>query len=670
MGVYLKFDDAPAESLASNTGWSDVLDWLEELPHGIAPTLRHLGEFGWEQDLDDLKREIVAAIRKKKPSRSVTATLVNLSQLLVDMPVGTEAIHVTNGMEVDDGSPDEEDPPPKQPTAAKPMIKKPALTGLASSSSAVKAKDRYRLPPLPRYNPMAEQADALINTVSPSPRQAELLLSSWQAWDYYNNRPYPRHAFGPEQWSLDQGPIPTALPLPQILIEEGAGFIFRNGGPLWSVAEDDNADELLQEILSQNKVDSQYIPTAEANGNQGAMACKFSIDANDPDCPVRISWLSVPQECRVWVDAHDINRILMARIQYPYRDQSDGKWYYHREEWTDDWFVTYKPRFAGASTIGAISDIPGYSMNLGDLGDGTGAWEIDTKEANDFGVIPVGVVPNRRVKGNPLGVGDLWRLYPLIDRIARTMHGEDSANQLHSDPTKVALNARIDNTGPPAPGEILVINKDSETGPPPDLKMLEPHGRARAFSFQSIDTWKGLLYDASGLSLVDESVIGNKGNLTSLALSMIYSKTISTTDRKRQLWADGFGDFLRRMLVGLRNLGGFARSEKVHDDLTVSCAWPDYFASTDSDKATVTDRTVKQVDKGLLTPERGAERVAVAEGMPKSEVATLLLELKALKASRGLTADAASAATDQASDNVGSFDDATGALGGDDQFDS
>ena len=63
--------------------------------------------------------------------------------------------------------------------------------------------------------------------------------------------------------------------------------------------------------------------------------------------PVRISFLTVPEECRVWMDPHDQQRVLMARVQYPYREAQTGRWHYFREEWTADTWVTYRPKPAG-----------------------------------------------------------------------------------------------------------------------------------------------------------------------------------------------------------------------------------------------------------------------------------------------------------------------------------
>lgn len=471
---------------------------------------------------------------------------------------------------------------------------------------------------------MPTDANALIGTRSPAPRQREMLQESRQSYDYAAGIPYPEHAFNGAQWPAIKGPRPTALPYAQILVTEGAEFLFRNGNPTFSVADDDRADEFLQDVIAKNALSGQWIPHAIAAGHQGAVAVKFSYDAG-AEVPVRIVFLDVPQECRVWIDPHDLTRILMARIQYPYRDLETGDWFFYREEWTDDLYVTYAPLYAGASTVTAPTLLPAYREHLGDLGD----WQERDREPNPFGLIPVSVIRNRAVKGNPLGEGDCWRTFRLMDRIALTLHGEDYANQFHSQPATVYKNARPDVEGPALPGEPIVVVNEDPQGAPADVALLEPSGAAREFSHRTIDKWEELLYQAVGLSRVNPESVTNKGSMTVQAFLMTYQRTIATSDRKRELWGNsGFAPFFKKLLLGLANLGGVPEVSGFSEEMTVGVTWPAYFEQTQEDIANTTSRTIDQMQNNLLTPERAAERVAVAEKMPKSEVEALKGELK------------------------------------------
>jgi hypothetical protein len=487
----------------------------------------------------------------------------------------------------------------------------------------------------------------LIGTESPAPLQAAMLAASQESWAYFLNDPYPRYAFGPRQWPPEKGPIPTPLPYAGIVIAEGAEFVFRNGSPAFSVPPEqraglEDADAYLQTVIRANRLSEAWTSLAENCANQGAIAAKFSYDGDSAERPVRIAFLDVPQECRVWFDPHDCERPLLARIQYPYRNPADGNWYYFREEWTEALHVTYRPKPAGSKDCTCAEALPGYLTSLGD-GDGP-EWEVAAIEENPFGLVPVTVIRNRRMKGNPLGTGDCWSTFRLIDRIARTLHGEDASNQLHSDPTVAVLNAEIDNDAPLGTGEMLSIRNENPDAPPADVRLLEPSGAAREFSHKSMDRWEDLFYKRVGLSRVNPAEVTNKGNMTALAFAMTYARTIASSDRKRELWGNsGMAVFFRNLLLSLSRVGGIRELAGVDEQLVISTEWPPYFQVTDEDRANLTDRTTTQVNAGFLTPDRGAERIARAEGVPQHEIKNLLTELGQQREQRKSEAAAAPA---------------------------
>ncbi len=475
--------------------------------------------------------------------------------------------------------------------------------------------------------------DDLIGTSTKAPFQQEMALLSWQSWDYAFLRPYPQHAFGPAQWPREKGPFPTALPYTSTIISELSAFVFQNGGPQFSVPDDPDSDALLQLLIKRNNLPSQYVPVAEDGGNQGAMAAKFSVDPNDDERPVRFAFLKIPQECRIWLDPHDKHTILMARIQYPYRDLVTGHWMYFREEWTAESWITYEPLLAGSSDLSGIGSLPGYRTHIGDT-DEPSKWVIRDNVPNPLGLIPVTVLRNRASVSNPFGEGDCWRVFRLMDRIALTMHGEDKSNQLHSDPIPVATNAELDNEGALLPGEWLSVRNDNPDVKA-DVKLLEPTGAARAYSVAYIEKMEELLYDAVGVNQIKTKDVSNKGNLTSLALQLMNYRTISTADRKRDLYgAGGYSRLFRDVLLALQNLGGFPQVKKFRPDMEVSCEWPTYFAETPQDMKDTTDRTATQVENNFLPLPRAIERIARVERIPTNEIAIVKSEVAAQASAR------------------------------------
>ena len=502
----------------------------------------------------------------------------------------------------------------------------------------------------------------MINTQSPPTGGYGHIREAAQSSDYKNGIPYPSWAFGPAQWPVERGPIPTALPFAKTIINEGADFVFQGGPPTFSVSDNPNADDFLADVIKANHLNSRYNAIARLNGNVGTVAAKFSYDSDAKGAKVRISFLSCPEECRVWMDPHDQQAILMARIQYPYR-AAGGHWFYHREEWTADHWVTYNPKTAGDASVTSVASLPGYSLNYGDGDD----WEIDRIQENPFGLIPIHLLKNVAVEGSPLGVGDCWEAFRLMDRIALTLHGEDRSNQQHSSPVQVFVNADLKNSGEVLPNEPLDIKNQNPEGPAADFKLVEPTGAAREYSFRSIEKWEDLLYKACGLSLLDPATLSNKGNMTRLALMTAYSRTVATSDLKRTNYGEaGLCLFFRSLLVGMSRTGAFAALSGLDEMVDVQCEWPDYFAATDADLSDLTDRTVSQVNANLLPTSRAVTRLATAEGIDASEHETLLKELDDENAKRdakekAIRMESSGSAVDQGSDALSELSDSSGA---------
>jgi hypothetical protein len=477
--------------------------------------------------------------------------------------------------------------------------------------------------------------NSMINTKHPAPGQMAMLLAGLASTAYYYNRPYPQYAFGPTQWPVERGPVPTALPLVSALLDEGSAFTFRNGSPTFTVIDDPAATDLLREIIVANSLDAQWISMATQAQIHGAIACKWSIDM-EADCPIRLTFLSVPQECRVWCDPHDMTKILLCRIAYPFRSLETGEWHYFREEWTSEEYVTYKPLYAGDASIADPLNLPGYMDSLGDAGN----WEIDQQEPNPFGVIPITIIRNSVVKGMPLGAGTANNILRIVDRICLTLHLEDFANQSATLPTLAFINAESQNMGALSPGEpISVLTSEGSAGSA-DVKLLQPDGAARAFTHLDLDRWTAMLYKAVGLSLVDPQAVSSKGSLSEQVLRLLYQTTISTSDMRRELWGNsGMAVLFRNLLIGLSRVVADRRLTNLASKPVISVVWPDYFTPTDSDLADVTSRTVTQMDADLLSHEAGIERVGQAENLDADQIAamkTVLLQQKKDKAMRAL----------------------------------
>ena len=164
---------------------------------------------------------------------------------------------------------------------------------------------------------------------------------------------------------------------------------------------------------------------AERAALEGGVALKFDFDASRMGKPVNIDALSVVDQVRLYFDAHDSDLLLMARVQYPYFDAAEGAVYWHREEWTARERVVYAPvadlSLGGQFGVGSWREADGFED-----------WAVVAREENPFGVIPILYVKNIEAL-DVWGVGDLWTLYRVIDRINLTYHLMDRSNQFDSE---------------------------------------------------------------------------------------------------------------------------------------------------------------------------------------------------------------------------------------------
>jgi len=86
MTVYAAFDDSEETTqLATTYGWGDLKRWVSSLPAGQFLDLRHLCRYGWDQDLEQVRSQLLTARLQHRPSSDVLSTVTNLLEMLSDL---------------------------------------------------------------------------------------------------------------------------------------------------------------------------------------------------------------------------------------------------------------------------------------------------------------------------------------------------------------------------------------------------------------------------------------------------------------------------------------------------------------------------------------------------------------------------------------------------------
>ena len=461
-------------------------------------------------------------------------------------------------------------------------------------------------------------AAALINTRTLPPGLGELQALANEARAYNMLDPYPVFWF--RDWKTeDRGPLPRCLPLAKSIVARGARWLF--GKPLQiNVAGNETLETFLRTAWDKNRMATRLPAIARDGALDGGVALKFSYDETN-EKKLLIQSLSIVDQVRMFYDPHDRDSLLMARVQYPYFDAQAGKTFWYREEWTNEEEVHYVPV---ADEQLKSTYAPG--KNFADTYEG---WQIDTRETNPFGLIPVVHIKNID-NDNVWGLGDLWDLYRVLDRIHLTYHLMDRSNQFDSDHNPIFIDADLDEQDidrPLQPGQPLAL-ESKEGEHQAKVHFPEARGSLRPAMMEYAKELGRQILSAAGSVDVDSAEITNKGNLTSAVLQQIYMPLIEATEEKRKSYGtDGIARFLATAARGLQNARVDLGVTDAEVSYKVELAWPEHFLLSQDELAGLTARTQEQVVAQFLTQDRATERIAQAEGIQDNKV--LVKELEA-----------------------------------------
>jgi len=458
------------------------------------------------------------------------------------------------------------------------------------------------------------RGNALINTRTKPAGYDQIKLQALQANAYHTLDPYP--AFHFQDWKTEErGPYPRCMPLAKGIVRTGAKWLF--GRKLtFTIKGNKKLQEIFNDAWKVNRMPTRMVAGAEKAALQGTMVLKFAYDAKQG---LRFSLLSPIDNCRVFFDPIDQDKILMLRIQFPYYEAAENKWYFYREEWTDQQIVHYKPLEAIirplslTSSYGTFSYGSSFVVSGGSDPDLTDRWQEEKRESNPFGLVPAVVIRNVE-SDSTWGVGDLWSYYRIFDRVNLAYHLMDRSNQFDSEPTPVYIDLMADRDDldkPLAPGQGLSLKTDvlaeGAEGRQGKVDMLEPAGKLRPYITEYAKDLRKQIYDAVGHVELHQDEITNKGNLTQAVLAQLYGPLIIATDEKRKTYGDdGIVLFLEKVALGCKKAGikDFASVDVDSlESYEVELNWPQYFHLTEQEKFVSLERLVMAEQSGYVDHE-------------------------------------------------------------------
>lgn len=471
-------------------------------------------------------------------------------------------------------------------------------------------------------------AAALIGTRSFPAGLRAIQSMAIQARAYHRLRPYPIYNLWDWQ-SENRGPLPRCLPLPKTIVRRGAKFLF--GKPLQiKVAKNPKLQEILRDAWTKNQMDARLVAMAERGAIEGGIVLKFAYDST-ADPQFSFQSLSIIDEVRLFFHPHDRQKLLMARVQYPYFDAATNQTMWYREEWTAEEEVHYEP----------VSDEAIQAAGKGVDADNFEGWQIQegNRKPNKLGMIPMLYIQNIATD-DVWGAGDLWEacsdgdaMFRIIDRINITYHLMDRSNQFDSEINPIFIDADVDENDidkPLAPGEGLQIESTEEAlAQRAQAKVVLPEARGslRPAMMEYAKDLRKQVLDATGTVIVDQSEFTNKGNLTTAVLEQLYQPQIESTGEKRKTYGtNGLCRFLTMAARAAQAIGadmGVTADPATSD---VQIGWMPYFEPSQNEKTELVGRTQEEEIAGYLPHKRAVARVAQMEGIEDIDVLEKELE--------------------------------------------
>lgn len=94
MSIYAIVNGSEPIFFSSNSGWSEVTAWANDLNAQEFEAVVALTEHGGTEDIAELKQQMASATTTHPPDESVGKTLAELMDLIDDE---TESVFITNG---------------------------------------------------------------------------------------------------------------------------------------------------------------------------------------------------------------------------------------------------------------------------------------------------------------------------------------------------------------------------------------------------------------------------------------------------------------------------------------------------------------------------------------------------------------------------------------------
>jgi len=242
------------------------------------------------------------------------------------------------------------------------------------------------------------------------------------------------------------------------------------------------------------------------------------------------------------------------------------------------------------------------------------------KKYLDF--IPVYIIPNTPQIGEIWGMSELEDLIPIIDEINRKY--SDLSDSLRFDLFAITILMNVKPTGKnpekglkAKPGAVWELMGGGPDSPKSDVFKLEGQFHYIESLKYHIDSLVAALYEFSEVVNVSVDRISKVGNLSGVALKLLFAAILSKTTRKNAIW----GARLREMYMGILKMKQIYEGYDLPDDLDIEIITHNPLPQNELENIQV---ITQKITAGLISVTTAMNELGVED--PERELAQILEE--------------------------------------------
>lgn len=361
----------------------------------------------------------------------------------------------------------------------------------------------------------------------------------------------------------------------RVCVDKGVAFLF--GKPIqWSLEGNENAEEDLRRFWRATG-GGRFARKLAKSGAKGGHAFAKLMPANAPRHPLPRAIVLDPSNVEVFWDDEDIDKVERFEITWPTRDRETGKVVVRRQ--------TIRPTETGEAweIIDEVSEESGDNWT-----------EIDTN-IHEFPWPPIFDCQNLDADNEFYGTADLSPdVLDLVEALEKCASDMRRIVRLHGHPWPYV-------TGAPASAiEEVDASIDALTaidGDNVDVGQLEMKAQLEA----PIRLWRELklaLHELTRIPEISTRGVENVGQLSGLALQILYQSLIEKTDEKRDSYG---GDLLVPLATCALELMGHGA------ELEPTIQWPEMLPDDPVSEAQAleADQRMEVVSRQTIAEKRG-----------------------------------------------------------------